>query len=388
MYFKLFFKHIIIYVLFYFLIFYSSCSSGSSDEDFFESDIISESLEEIKNIQNSEAEKSNRPLISAVSDAMTDQDGNIYLADPRTFTLHSFSSDMTHRWTAGGRGRGPGTFMRISSVSIINEQLYVYDSATSRMTTYNLKGEKQAEWSYDEAGYNIGRIHSLGDDTRIAPGWDDSNETLVHIFNGTMRLRQKSLVDAADHYSTDYPHIEKQILTNEAGSVLPLSDSEFLYAPFLYSGEMYIYETSADSEWGVSDTVDGYDDINPPVELHFTDDGNFEGSHLSGVNREGGYFHAVYRSISHGLFMLENHQIAHISTRFSEDGRWDLVVEYVYPDQNVESEYKIVERFVPSQQLNRIPLWIDRSGNIYVSENSDTPLRVFTIDRENQGVGE
>jgi len=376
------------YILFTLLMVIGSCGSDSSNGDALESATLSDSLEEVKNIQNSEAEKSNRPLISAVSDAVTDHDGNIYLADPRTFTLHSFSSDMTHRWTTGGRGRGPGTFMRISSLSILNKQLFVYDSATSRMTTYDLKGKKQAVWSYDEAGYNIGRIHSFGDDTRIAPGWDDSNETLVHIFNDTMRLRQESIVDAADHYSTDYPHIENQILTNEAGSVLPLSDSEFLYAPFLYGGEMYIYEKSADSEWGVSDTVDGYDVIDHPVELHFTDEGNFEGSHLSGVNREGGYFHAVYQSISHGVFMLENHQIAHISTRFSEDGRWDLVVEYVYPDQNVESEYKIVERFVPSQQLNRIPLWVDRSGNIYVSENSDTPLRVFTIDRENQQMGE
>lgn len=365
-----------------------SCSSDSKDGDLLESGTISDSLEEIKNIQNSEAEKSNRPLISAVSGVITDQEDNIYLADPRTFTLHSFTSDMTHRWTAGGRGRGPGTFMRISSISIIKEQLFVYDSATSRMTTYDLTGEKQEEWSYDEAGYHIGRIQSVGDDTRIAPGWDDSGETLVHIFNDNMRLRQESVVDAADHYSTDHPNIEKQILNNEAGSVLPLSDSKFIYAPFLYSGEMYIYEKSADSEWGVSDTVNGYDVIDHPVDLHFTDEGNFEGSHLSGINQEGGYFHAVYRSISHGVYLLENNRIAHISTRFSEDAWWDLIVEYVYPDQNNDPEYEIVESFVPSQQLNRIPLWMDRFGNIYVSENSDTTLRVFKIDKENQGMGE
>jgi len=286
------------FILFIFIAGLSACSSASDDEPSSESGEISESIEEIKNINNRDAEDSNTPLISAVSDGLTDQSGNIYLADPRTFTLHSFSSNLEHRWSAGGRGRGPGTFMRISSLSILNERLYVYDSATSRMTIYDLNGEKQEEWSYNEAGVQIDRIHSFGDGTLITPGWNSSEETLVNIYSEPMKERHESIVSAADHYTTDHPELEKQIFSNEAGTVLPVTDAEFIYTPFLYPGLLTIYGQSSEGAWVIKDTINGYREIESPVEFQFSEDGNNERSHLSGFNPEGGYFHAVYQSIS------------------------------------------------------------------------------------------
>lgn len=367
------------FILFIFIAGLSACASDSDDGPSSESGEISESIGEVKNIQNSEAEKSNRPLISAVSDAITDQSGNIYLADPRTFTLHSFTNNMEHRWSAGGRGRGPGTFMRISSLSILNERLYVYDSATSKMTIYDLNGEKQEEWNYNEAGVQIDRIHSFGEGKLITPGWNNSGETIVNIYGESMKERQESIVSAADHYATDHPQLEKQIFSDEAGSVLPVTDSEFIYAPFLYPGKLTIYGQSAEGTWATKDTINGYRDIELPVEFQFSENGNNERSHLSGFNPEGGYFHAVYQSISHGVYSLEDGRVAHVSTRLNDSDQWDLIIEYFNPDQNYELEFVAVENFDSSQSPGKIPLWLDSSGAVYVSENSDTPLRIFEV---------
>lgn len=364
-----------------FILLLGSCGNESTNKPLQDTNTY-DSVDEVLVLDNQENISKDLPLLSAVSTATTDKSGNIYLVDPRTLYIHSYDSSGSHRWSVGGKGTRPDKFRGISTLSVNEGMLYVYEYPGSIITSYSQKGEKLQEWPLREARPRLRHLRYFGNDGFIATGWSEEDETLVNVFTTDFK-KTASFVRSKEIFQTEDQHLEKQVFRNHPGSALPVENNLVMYVPHIYDGQIYIYEKVTNSEWRQRDTVDGYNEIEEPVIFHKTSQGEHERSHLSGFDSSGGYFHTEFVSRSHGLYSLENDQIVHISTKITEEDTWDLIVEY-FDSDNLELKDTVrLEDFILSQQPQSIPIWMDEKGNLYVTENSDTPFKVFQIEREN-----
>ena len=321
------------------------------------------------------------PVISAVSLLVTDKQQNIYLVDPRTKKIHSFTSDFSYRWSVGGKGNGPGLFNTISALHIKDEYLYVYESRSSMVSSYSLNGERIDEWTFGEEGHRINSVRPMGGGTFLTTGWNEKMGTVLNIYDSSFQNRIAQFNNYKNIIDTEVPGVERQVFRNYPGSVISANDSMIVYGPPAYKGRLQVFRKQSNQKWEKSTFTEGYTYIQKPLVLHKSQDGNNERSHLSGFHPDGGYFHAEFYSMSHGLYRLKNNEIAHLSTRLNGNDKWDLVIEYFDPDSLKLNNYKIAKGLISSQQFQQVPLWMDESGKVYVNKNSDTPLRVLTLDK-------
>ncbi|MDX1672099.1 MAG: hypothetical protein R3211_07140 [Balneolaceae bacterium] len=332
---------------------------------------------EVNTLNNKEAEDT--PIVSAVSITVTDSENNIYLVDPRNLMIHAYSDELTYRWSAGGKGSGPGLFTSISALYAVDQQLYAYDAANAIMTQYALNGEMLEDWAYHEASQRMNSIRRMGNGKFLVAGWNEKSEILVHLYSDNFKKKINSFIESDQIFHSQRPALEKQVLRNFPGFVLPVNDSTVIYAPHSYNGTLPIYQIKNGHNWVKVDSIEGYNRFKDPIVFHYSSTGNSERSHLSGFDPRGGYFHTQFNSMSHGLYELNNGLIAHLSSRLKSNDQWDMIIEYFEPQSLKLKDFHIVKDLIPTFRPQQLPLWMDQKGQIYVSQNSDIPLRILRI---------
>ncbi len=343
------------------------------------------SLQEIMALQNDASNDSEAPLISAAALVTTDETGNIYLVDYRTMKFHSYSDDGSHRWSAGGKGSGPGLFDTISAIHASGQTLYVYDGSNAMMTRYNLDGERLGESTFGESGHQLNHIRRMPDGSFIAAGRNEKNGAMVHIYSNNFESRTAQFLNGDEILDTESPNLEKQVLQSFSGSVMPIDSSTILYAAPAYKGTLLRFQRQSEpDEWEQSANVKGHTSIEKPLTFQRSQDGNNERSHLSGFHPDGGYFSTEFTSMSRGLYKLQDGRIAHLSLRLNENDNWDLVVEYFNPENLSLENHTIVKGALASQQFEQIPVWMDKKGHIYITQRAEIPLRVIDIKKGKQ----
>lgn len=352
----------------------SGCQENSRVKE-----IKADNFETINSVISLDNSSGDSPIIGAVSVVTTDGNSNLYLVDPRTTKIHSFTKNFSYRWSVGGQGSGPGLFNSISELYVNNEYLYAYESSSSVVTTYSLNGEKHNEWTVGEGGQRINSLHRMESGKFVATGWNEKKGTVLNVYDKNLKNRQSQFAEFTNILDTESPNLERQILRNFPGDAMPVNDSTIIYSPPAYSGQLLIYKLSHENKWQRAGSIKGHEKRQRPIIFHKSQDGNNDRSHLSGFHPDGGYFHAEFTSMSHGLYGLGNNKIAHLSTKLNNNDGWDLVIEYFDTDSLKLSGYKIVKGLIPTQQFQQVPLWMDKQGRIYLNENSDTPLRRLEI---------
>lgn len=340
------------------------------------------SMQEIMVLENDSSNDSDTPIISAAALVTTDDTGNIYLVDYRTMKIHSYSDDGSHLWSAGGQGSGPGLFNIVSAIHVSGKTLYVYDGSNAKMTRYSLDGEQLGESTFGESGHQLNLIRRMPDGSFIAAGRNEKSGAMVHIYSDNFESRTAQFLNGDKILDTESPNLEKQVLRNYSGSVMPIDSSTILYAAPAYDGKLLRFQRQSEpNEWEQIENVKGYTSIEKPLSFQRSQDGNNKRSHLSGFHPDGGYFSTEFTSMSRGLYKLQDGRIAHLSLRLNENDNWDLIVEYFNPDDLNLENHTIVKGALNSQQLEKIPVWMDKKGQIYITQRSDTPLRVIDIKK-------
>jgi len=366
----------IIFSGYIFLLFSSSCNQGERVEP-----IEAEHYKSISNVVSLTNQSSDSPLVSVVSLVTTDSSNNIYLVEPRTKKIHSFTNDLSYRWSAGGQGNGPGLFNSISALYVDGEQLYVYEKTSSSITTYSLDGVKLNDWTFGEAGHRINSIHQIKTGKYVATGWNEKSGTVLNVYDENFKNRILQFNTFETILKTGNPKLEKQVLRTFPGNAIPVNDSTIIYSSPAYNGQLDVYKFHSTRDWSKTGSIRGYSGKENPIKFHQSQDGNNDRSHLSGFDPDGGYFHTEFTSMSHGLYKVGDKQFAHLSTRLNENDKWDLVIEYFNSEDLRLVNYKLLKSAISSQQFQQVPLWMDKTGRIYMNENSDTPLRILEISK-------
>lgn len=78
-------------------------------------------------------------LFGAISKAVSDEAGRVYMSDNQKKQIHIFEPDGTYLKSLGKEGRGPGDFMFLGEISIHSERLYVVDTMQFRVNVFSTK---------------------------------------------------------------------------------------------------------------------------------------------------------------------------------------------------------------------------------------------------------
>ena len=76
-------------------------------------------------------------LFGAISKAVSDKAGRVYISDNQKKQIHIFEPDGNYLKSLGKEGRGPGEFMFLGEISIQSERLYVVDSMQFRVNIFS-----------------------------------------------------------------------------------------------------------------------------------------------------------------------------------------------------------------------------------------------------------
>ena len=372
--------NISVFTFFIAVLFLANCESELSEN---QQSAKYNGIIEVNSINNGQNIENGFPIMIGISHVITDKFNNIYLVDQRNQTIHSFTADLDYRWSVGHRGAGPGEYNRITSLFSTDSLLYVYDGPSTKMNIYNtMTGDRIKDHTFGESGHTIHNIRRNSNLEFITLGYNFENETIVNIYSDNFTKRIDHLVHLDDIITTDNLNVERQIFSNFSGSVFPLDDSTILYTPHHYNGQLAIYSKSDSGEWSQLSSVNGYKKIVTPRTIHFSDNDDHERSHLSGINPMGGYFHTEYESRSLGIFPLADESISHVSIKLTTDDTWDLVVEYFDQSDLSMSHFSVINESISDQRPQKLPVWMNPDGKLFVIENSDTPLRIYEIVRD------
>jgi len=97
-----------------------------------------------------------------VSSIALDAAGNIYVLDPSASVVRVFTEDGTPRGTFGGRGAGPGEFLRPFGISVDGQKITVFDLGQNRSSSFSLAGDLLADSSLPHLeGHVLGTVQPL-----------------------------------------------------------------------------------------------------------------------------------------------------------------------------------------------------------------------------------
>ena len=81
------------------------------------------------------------PLYTRVADAIFGVEGAIYVADGGSAEVHVIRADGSFARSIGGRGGGPGEFIRPSELYVMDSLLLVWDPPSRRLSRFDLGGD-------------------------------------------------------------------------------------------------------------------------------------------------------------------------------------------------------------------------------------------------------
>jgi 6-bladed beta-propeller len=84
--------------------------------------------------------------ISNVRNIAVDKDGNIYISDTKMFHIRVFDKNGGYKYDIGNRGQGPGEFIYIAEMHIINDtHIFTFDPGNHRISQFSLEGKLNKE---------------------------------------------------------------------------------------------------------------------------------------------------------------------------------------------------------------------------------------------------
>ena len=79
-------------------------------------------------------------LIGSIDAYQTDTFNNVYILDGAQQSILKFNSTGRYLTTIGRRGRGPGEFLDLRNIFVLNNQLYALDPIQFRISKFNTEG--------------------------------------------------------------------------------------------------------------------------------------------------------------------------------------------------------------------------------------------------------
>lgn len=206
-------------------------------------------------------------FLGQVNGYAVDDSLNLYLIESMTQEIKVFDKNGYLIKTIGERGRGPGEFLRLNNIALVDNILYAFDPAQFRVSVFSLNGKLLSTFStpkesqvanffkqifeYDEENFLI-----------FYKQWGEGQfrkfdkDEIFHIWKKDLTSKKKSF-GSFERFKLNNPFAK--ILTRTRGGSMTLINKELIIvSPYLYNGVLYRYEKD-NATWSFKGVVQGFD---------------------------------------------------------------------------------------------------------------------------------
>ncbi|MDZ7772027.1 MAG: 6-bladed beta-propeller [Balneolaceae bacterium] len=330
------------------------------------------------------------PFLTFVNDLAVDRQGAIYVyvGTDGINEIYKFDREGTYIQTLGGEGRGPGEHQNITAMYVdSNNRLITADFDNARLTMFDQTGDVLR--SEPAPGINrIVQIRELPDGRFVLIGWNEESQSMAHVVSRNFSRLEESVGEAERVIPWFEDEMEKRFLTNQAGKAVVTGERAFVFIPSTYAGKLHLYTDEGEGyQWARA--VEGYQTIDPPLQFGSSDDPPPRIDAML-MMRGGRSAIIMQHSVTFGMYPLRDGTYLHISYRFPEgegdagssegensgtDGGREqkgaqLVIEH-FSDSLELLRYTVTDTLDLGITQRKRPLWVDRSGQLYLADNSD-----------------
>ena len=287
-----------------------------------------------------------------IRDLCCDDENNLYVADEGWSKIFKFNSNGQFIMSFGRKGQGPGEFGgRGLNISFGNDgNIYVFDRENFRLTSFSKNGDVIKSFSLPSYFYDKAQVNSKGDIYLIST----SGEKVIDCFDKNFKLKN-SFLDIERHF--EYPFlkpkkkIRKRIRYYDLNKVITKKDH--LIASSNYSLTVFHFdeENKLVNEFKIENKI-------------FIDD--FKKRIKSAV--EEGYFVLPCR-----MFLDDKENLCFLYYNSTLPYNWEV---YRY---ELDGTFLDIVRF--SEKISH-PIYVDSFGNFYATEEEDTEIGIYRIDKE------
>lgn len=309
-----------------------------------------------------------------------DRSGSIYVADEGRMEILKFSQDGTFLGSIGERGRGPGEIISIRGLYIDNE-IIVFDRMQARISIFNLNGvlkstinnvELSAQVSFEkkDSTYFLFYVDNI---------MNFEKAYLMHTYDSSFNKKNSFLPTREFNVNTE--KYMGPIFASLLGNFLFLSDTELLYTPPVYNGNMFIfnYSTETPKDWNISKIIKGGLIFGSALEEYTNQAGRKPDIEVY-ISGESEPTKMLLNSSSKGLFKTKNSNIIHFTTLHTEEGK--RLFGFEKYNSNLEYEgYYVLKETLSSEPFNWDVVNKDGKERFYIIDRtSDVLVRVISID--------
>ncbi len=310
---------------------------------------------------------------------VTDAQGRIYVADEAVINIRVYDTSGQYVRTLGQRGRGPMEFRSFSGLAINQDQeLIALDRSNARITRFSTEGQLRS--THSRLRWATAIIRPFREGYLFLSHQTSEIGEIDHLFRVYVPSFEEALVTfgSTDEIIDPHSKIEASLLTVKPGSFI-FVDGGVLYAPYLYSGKLYLYAED-EGQWNQAKQLNGvvekkaYTKVHNPV---IYENADFV-VHYAGIG-EGARLH----NTSLGLFRLQDGRIVHFT--FSEFGKERVFGLEVYDGDGQLTGYGVIEKVPLSAQgtanLFQSIVWKDERDCFYIIDRTEEPvIRVVELE--------
>ncbi|MTI88933.1 MAG: 6-bladed beta-propeller [Balneolaceae bacterium] len=321
---------------------------------------------------------------------VTNEKGNIIVADRARNELLVFNKDGEFIDTIGQRGRGPGEFLKIKGMTI-NEsgEILVFDSSSQMIKKFTSSGDYVTSHNLQTATVDIEFEHWKHNNIlfylKDLPADSDPNY-MLHAYSPSFQLIGE------DISYRELEFMDQDLLVSyvaSTGNSHFIQNDTLYFAPTLYNGLIYQYEIKQDANQQITlrlkNKTQGHTFIKKPAE-------RFNGENLPYADAtitmaSGRKLQTLLYNQSKGLYQLNNGVIVHFTYIEKEEPRKRVFGVEVYDKTMKPIGYApFKEIFYDPDRSNMLSwnvIWKDAEDRFYiVDKDSDGPpaIRVVTLE--------
>lgn len=325
----------------------------------------------------------------------TDNRQNIYIADGRQKTIMVFGPEGKYLRSIGRSGKGPGEFPSGPRFHFNNDnEIVALDVVSQRVTWFSKKGDILSEFAPSQSGMVWSeKFFQTADGYYIMLKKPRDIEENAHSSyqNYVFHRYSKSFEDHIDYFGEFTRLVPKgdskfvNMISNRmnAGNFVKIGKNSFWYAPGIYNGNVYEFESTA-GEWKLVNSFDGHTNWEEAVVSNTEEDGSMS---IVTYGEEGQQrSRGKINSYSIGLVQMSNGIVLHFSgQRMQNQDSLETMVEVFNPEGNLIGTGSFDEIAIDSHLgyfSSRDPaIWMDEKDRFYFVDHDVVPIvRVGKIE--------
>jgi len=317
-------------------------------------------------------------IFSNVRAVATNSHGDVYITNTSDHTIRVFDKNGSFIRKLGGKGRGPGEFMELTSISLdVDDRVVAVDRFQDKVVRYKVNSADFESFLLPETSLATLRMaQTLPNDQMLMvykhTEGPNSEANMIHIIDRVNVEVVGRYVDAFTHFYDRNKPIEVEMSSVPRFEATNFTSSKIAISPGDYTGTIVLFDVATASTQLIGQRLSPfYEEFSSRNRDYYKSQGLTGLITISGQNgrfdyRPQGYVLGLVGNSKYLLqfyLMHENNLRVTYVNIYSSDGK--LIANQSLNDSGIE--------FFDGRTYQAFPKFLDENNNLYIYESSEYP---------------